>query len=63
MPIVRRAATVFFSLALLAAPAFLRSDRAEAGLLAELRALRAVPMFRPVALPIRFRFLIESLSA
>ena len=34
--------------ALLAAPTFLRADRAEARLLRELRVIRSVPMFRPV---------------
>jgi len=44
--------------AILAAPAFIRSDRAEAGLLAELRAIRSVPMFRPLAAPV-----VERLAA
>ena len=45
-------------MAVLAAPAFIRSDRAEAGLLAELRSIRAVPMFRPLAAPV-----VERLAA
>ncbi len=39
-------------IALLAAPVFVRADRAEAGMLRELRIIRAVPMFRPLAAPV-----------
>jgi hypothetical protein len=42
-------------IALLAAPAFVRADRAEAGVLRELRIIRAIPMFRPLAAPVMER--------
>ncbi len=38
--------------ALLAAPAFVRADRGEAGMLRELRIIRAISMFRPLAAPV-----------
>ena len=41
--------------ALLAAPAFLRADRAQEGFLRELRLIRAVPMFAPLSAPVMER--------
>lgn len=38
--------------ALLAAPAFIRADRAEGGYLRELRLIRSVAMFRPLSAPV-----------
>lgn len=46
--------------ALLAAPTFLRADRAETQLLRELRVIRSVPMFRPLAGPVLERLAADA---
>lgn len=46
--------------ATLAMPSFLRADRAEATMLRELRVVRRIPMFRPLAAPVLERLAAEA---
>jgi MFS family permease len=46
--------------AILAMPSFLRADRAEATMLRELRVVRRIPMFRPLAAPVLERLASEA---
>lgn len=46
--------------AILAMPSFLRADRAEATMLRELRVVRRIPMFRPLAAPVLERLAAEA---